>query len=155
VDKTVPYDEPRDPFAALLNSGGPDVKTYLAINEQLEIKTYPREVALVKWQVPFLIRQTRAAEMESNLVRAISDGYSPGDLKEIIEKFRAFRDGWEMTLDRSKNRTKGGTVPKERDKLLSLYGQAWGLLMALSYKGFPLRDYANTRAGETPPRRPA
>ena len=155
MDKTVPYDEPRDPFAALLNSGGPDVKTYLAINEQLEIKTYPREVALVKWQVPFLIRQTRAAEMESNLARAISDGYSPSDLKEIIEKFRAFRDGWEMTLDRSKNRTKGGTVPKERDKLLSLYGEAWGLLVAMSDKGFPLRDYANTRAGETPPRRPA
>ena len=155
MDKSVPYDEPRDPFAVLLNSEGPDVATFLATNEQLEIKTYPREVALVKWQVPFLIRQTRAAEMESNLVRAISDGYAPGDLKEIILRFRAFRDGWEETLDRSRNRTKGGTVPKERDKLLSLYGEAWGLLAALSYKGFPLRDYANTRAGETPPRRPA
>jgi len=100
VDKTVPYDEPRDPFAALLNCQYPDVETYLAMNEQLEIKTYPRDVALVMWQVPFLIRQTRATEMESNLVRAISDGYAPGDLEEIIVKFRAFRDGWEETLDR-------------------------------------------------------
>jgi len=154
VDKTVPYDEPRDPFAALLNCQYPDVETYLAMNEQLEIKTYPRDVALVMWQVPFLIRQTRATEMESNLVRAISDGYAPGDLEEIIVKFRAFRDGWEETLDRSKNRAKGGTVPKDRDKLLSLYGEAWGLLVALTYQGFPLREYANTRAGETPPRRP-
>ena len=153
MDKTVPYDEPRDPFAASLNSQYPDVETYFAHLAQLEIRTYPREVALVEWQVPFLIRQSRAAEMESNLVRAISDGHSASDLEPIIVMFRAFRDGWEMTLEESKNRTRGGTVPKPRDELLNLYGRAWGMLVALSYKGFPVRDYANTRAGETPPRR--
>lgn len=149
MDRSVPYDEPRDPFAEMLNKAGVDVETFIAVSEQAGIKSYPRDVAIIEWQVPFLVRQTRAREMVSNLARAISDGYSPRDLQPVIEMFRAFEDGWVETLNRSKNRTRGGTVPKHRDKLLVLYGQAWGMLAALTATGFPLREYATTRAGET------
>lgn len=152
MDDNFPYDEPRDPFAALLNTEGMDVESLLEMRARLGMTVYPREVAMIKAQVPFLVRQTRAREMVSNLARAISDGYSPNDLKPIIEMFRAFEDGWERTLDRSENRTKGGTVPKHRDKLLALYGQAWAMLAALSYAGFPLREYSTTTAGTSRPR---
>jgi hypothetical protein len=155
MDKTIPYDEPRDPFADLLNASAADVETQLAITVAVGIKVYPSSRANVRNQVPFLVRQTRAREMESNLVRAISDGHNLSDLQPIIEKFRAFGDGWEQTLDRSPNKTRGGTVPKYRDDLLDLYGQAWASLAALAAEGFPLREYSKTKASEPPKPRQA
>jgi hypothetical protein len=155
MDKAIPYDEPRDPFADALNASAVDVETVLAVEAAAGFKVYPSNVANVRAQVPFLVRQTRAKEMEGNLVRAISDGHDLNDLKPIIEMFRAFVDGWERTLDRSPNKTRGGTVPKRRDDLLDLYGRAWASLAALTARGFPLREYATTRASDPPKPRQA
>lgn len=150
MDKTTSYDEPRDPFTDVLNASAVDVETVLAVEVAAGLKLYPSNVANVRALVPFLVRQTRAKEMEGNLVRAISDGYAIDDLEPIIVRFRAFVDGWERTLDRSPNKTRGGTVPKNRDKLLDLYGEAWASLAALADNGFPLREYATTKASDPP-----
>jgi hypothetical protein len=155
MDKTIPYDEPRDPFADLLNASAVDVDKQLAITAAAGLEVYPTDRATVRNQVPFLVRQTRAREMESNLARAISDGHNVGDLQPIIEMFRAFGDGWQQTLDRSPNKTRGGTVPKNRDGLLDLYGRAWASLAALTARGFPLREYATTKASDPPKPRQA
>jgi hypothetical protein len=155
MDKTIPYDEPRDPFADLLNASAVDVETQLAIEAAAGLEVYPSHRATVRNQVPFLVRQTRAREMESNLARAVSDGHNVGDLQPIIEMFRAFGDGWQQTLDRSPNKTRGGTVPKNRDNLLDLYGRAWASLAALTARGFPLREYATTKASDSPKPREA
>jgi hypothetical protein len=150
MDKTIPYDEPRDPFADVLNASAVDVETYLYVTVAAGLKAYPSDVANVRNQVPFLVRVFRANEMVSNLARAISDGYAKDDLEPIVVMFRAFGDGWEQTLDRSPNKTRGGTVPKNRDGLLDLYGRAWASLAALTARGFPLREYATTKASDPP-----
>jgi hypothetical protein len=146
MDKTQPYDEPLDPHSQRLNVLGGTVDEIAGDKSEPKYYVYLNQAK--DNVVPFIVRIERAREMAANIDRAISDGHLKEfpDLDAVGITFRTFAERAEILgYEPDDNEPKEG-VPKRREELLEIFHLAWVALRRCEGKGFPLMDYAETRA---------
>lgn len=146
MDKTVPYDEPLDPYWETLNGLAGTVEEIAG--DKSDPNYYPYLNQAKDNVVPFLTRMARAREMAANIDRAIEDGHLQKfpDLDGVAITFRTFADKAEtLGYERDESEPKEG-LPKFRDEWLEIYSLAWATLRRLEGNGFPLMDYVTCRA---------